>query len=87
VDRLIRLRDTGLDWRAVEDQVIVLDSAASEYLGVNRTGAVLWHRIAEGANRKALIGVLEAEGADAAGARRDVDLFVASLDQLGLLSP
>ena len=82
---MIRLRDTGLDWRIVEDQVIVLDSTASEYLGVNQTGAVLWCEIATGAPRESLVGLLEAEGGDPTVAGRDVDAFLASLDELGLL--
>lgn len=85
MDDVIRLRRDRLDWRAVEGEVIALDSVSSDYLGVNPTGAVLWRSIAEGATRASLVQLLESEGADPESATKDVDAFLASLKALGLL--
>jgi hypothetical protein len=83
----IRLRSGQLDWRSVEDQVVVLDSLASVYLGINRTGATLWKAIAAGdATRDSLTELLEDSGAPQEGARRDVDAFIEALADLGLLA-
>jgi hypothetical protein len=75
-----------LDWRAVEGEVLALDLESSEYLGVNRSGAVLWRELAAGASREALVERLVAdEGIDADRAGIDVERFLYQLRERGLL--
>jgi hypothetical protein len=76
----------GLDWRSVEGEVLALDSRSSEYLGVNRTGAVLWCALAVGASREVLVERLVAEaGIEAARAEADVARFLEQLRERRLL--
>ena len=82
----IRLRADALEWRSVEGEVVALDVRSSQYLAVNRTGAVLWPLLADGTDRDALVAAVVAEfEVDAATAERDVDAFVASLSEQDLL--
>ncbi|MBW3557090.1 MAG: PqqD family protein [Actinobacteria bacterium] len=83
---ILKLRDDALDWREVEGQVVVLDRAGSVYLAVNAAGAALWPAIVEGATRSQLVQVLlDTFDVERARAERDVDVFVASLAERGLL--
>jgi hypothetical protein len=83
---VLRLVEAGLDWRTVEGEVLALDARRSEYLGINRTGAVLWRALAGGVSRPGLIGLLVAHAAIGhASAERDVDVFLAQLRERGLL--
>lgn len=75
----LKLRDSDLDWRLVDDAVIALDGARSRFLGTNKTGAVLWTMLGDGTTRTALVNRLQTEfgvSADAAG--RDIDAFLAA---------
>lgn len=86
-DATFRLVDTGLSWRSVEDEVLALDVQSSEYLGVNRTGALLWRELADGASRAGLVERLVAEtGIDAQRAGNDVDVFLDQLRARGLVT-
>ena len=85
-DRL-RLRDSGLEWRAVEGEVVALDVDASQYLAINETGRLLWEALAAGATQDELTQLLMAgAGIDRAIAARDAEAFVAALDRRGLLA-
>lgn len=80
------MKHDAVVWQRVEDEVIYLDLATSEYQSVNAAGAVLWEALTSGATRKALIAVLIdrfAIGDELAGA--DVDAFLAELQGRGLL--
>lgn len=82
----LRLRADALDWREVDGEIVALDLRSSTYLGLNRTGAILWTTLARGATRQELLDRLTADfdvAREAAG--RDVDEFVASLEAKGLL--
>jgi hypothetical protein len=82
-----RLRDEGLTWRAVESEIVALDTRSSSYLSLNRSGALLWQRLVKGADRAALVRVLvEQAGCDPASAEADVDTFLRSLEELRLLA-
>lgn len=73
-------------WRELEGEIIVLDSANWTYLGVNESGAALWPLVVEGASRAQLVDHLATRyeiSAEAAG--RDVQAFVDSLAELGLV--
>ncbi|HEV2814891.1 MAG TPA: PqqD family protein [Solirubrobacteraceae bacterium] len=77
-----------LEWRVVGDEVVALDLRSSVYLAVSAVGAHVWPLLAEGAEVDALVdAVVERFDVDAADARRDLDAFIASLDERGLLLP
>jgi hypothetical protein len=80
------LRKNAVAWRRVDGETILLDTAASTYLGVNRTGSALWPALVEGTTRGQLIKrlcerfeVTENEASD------DVDTFLGTCRERGLL--
>lgn len=82
----LRLREDGLDWRLVEDEIVVLDSNESVYLALNGTAALLWQALADGATRAELRERLEGQfdvAPDAA--EHDVEQFLGQLREHGLL--
>jgi Coenzyme PQQ synthesis protein D (PqqD) len=82
----LRLRPDGLFWRESGGDVVALDGVESVYLAANRTGAVLWKRLAEGTSTAELVGVLrDRYGISEDVAERDVAAFVASLRARSLL--
>ena len=67
---------------------MALDQRDSMYLGVNRTGALLFPALQAGATREELAARLVQEfGLDPEVAQRDVDSFVDALAAQGLLAP
>jgi hypothetical protein len=85
-DPILRLRSRALEWRLVEGEVIAIDGDTSQYLGVNGSGALLWQRLAEGSTRAGLIELLLSSFAlEPEQAEADVDAFLSSLEQNGLL--
>jgi hypothetical protein len=81
----VKLREDGLHWRRVEDEIIVLDGA--RYLSINAAGAELWPLLTEGTDRDALVArLVEVFEIDAAQAAADVDGFLADLREQGLLA-
>ena len=83
---MLRLRQQGLEWRQVDDEVVALDLDTARYLATNRTGALLWDQLAAGATREALIArLMESWDLDEARAAADVDAFLAMLSDRGLL--
>jgi hypothetical protein len=86
VTQQLRLRESGLEWRAVEGEVVALDMSESAYLAVNESGRRLWEELASGTTRAALVDLLvESYALDRDRAEQDVDTFVAALAQRGLL--
>ena len=82
----LRLRDDSMQWRLVEGEVVVLDVDHAEFLAVNRSGAALWNRLAGGASRDQLVGVLvDRYGIEGVRAAADVDQFLTSLADRHLL--
>ena len=83
----MQLRDTDLNWREVEGELVALDLRESRYLAVNPTGRVLWAALAEGTTREELIErLVESFGIEEARAAADVDAFTAELESRGLLA-
>lgn len=83
---ILRLAESGVHWREVEGEVLALDAGRSEYLGVNRSGAVLWMALVDGASREQLIEALvNAEAVHRARAEGDVDDFLGQLRDRRLL--
>ncbi len=66
--------------------MVALDVEAAEYLAANRTGAVLWRLLADGASHEELVEALVSRfNVDEATATRDVEFFVASLRDRDLI--
>ena len=86
----MKLRE-GLILRYVDGMPIVvpLGEAAVSFNGMirlNESGALLWRRLSEGADRAALVNALEeAYTVSAAEAEADVDAFLAPLLSAGFL--
>lgn len=84
----LRLRDTDLEWRTVEQEVVALDVSDSLYLGVNQSGRILWEALAQGSTREALVQLLiDGYSLERVAAEHDTDVFLADLDGHGLLVP
>lgn len=82
-----RLRAEGLEWREVEGEIVAADLRSSSYLSVNRTGAVLWPALVEGATEEALVERLtNSYPLDRQEAARDVAMFLKDLRTHGLLA-
>ncbi len=85
-EEVVKLRSDQVVWRQVGDEVMVLDTASSQYLSVNKTASVLWPLLLQGCSPAALAGLLEERyGVDGARASADVDLLLSKLAGLGLL--
>ncbi len=85
-EQILRLRDSASAWTAEDGEAAVLDLEHWRYLGVNRSGTVLWAALSSGTTRESMIDTLMAQydiTAKQAGA--DVDAFVASCRDRGLL--
>ena len=73
-------------WHDHDGQVVIHDPS-SHAIALNPTGAMLWRRLVEGADRNALVGWLMSEFAiDMATAVQDVDAFLDGLAAHGLLA-
>ena len=81
----MRLRHDVI-WREAEGEVVALDGGARNYVSANKTGALLWKALVDGATRAELIDLVVATyGIDEDLAARDVDEFVAALEASNLL--
>ena len=81
-----KLKNELLEWREVEGEVVALDLRNSSYLGINKTGAVIWPLLAEGADIEALVkAVTERFDVDEPTARQDVSSFIEDLSSKGLI--
>jgi hypothetical protein len=85
-NEVLKLKGDGSSWRAMDDEVVVLDTSRSEYLGVNKTGAALWPLLVAGATRDELANALVSTfGVSESRATSDVAAFVAVLAERGML--
>jgi hypothetical protein len=81
-----RLREQGLDWRTVEDEVVAIDLVAETYLGVNRTGRALWEALVKGATKEDLVqSLVDRYGIGYDDADRDVGQFIGALQKFGVI--
>jgi len=82
----LRLRDTDLDWREVEGELVALDLRESRYLAVNPTGKQLWSALVDGATRVELVDrLVDAFEIERSQAEADTDAFLGDLESRGLL--
>ena len=83
----IRVDTARVEAREVEGELVILDLKGQRYLGGNRSTAVLWPLLVEGASQEALADRLVSEWEiDAGRAKGDVDDLVRALESLDLLS-
>ena len=86
IDDQVRLRPGQLIWRQVADEVMVLDTASSKYLSINKTGALLWPMLMEGCRRLDLTHALvDRYGLDEETAAKDAANFLSALAGLDVL--
>ena len=84
----LRLNRHDVDWREVDGEVIALRRSTAAYLGVNGSGALLWHALDGGADEASLAQLLvERYAIPADAARTDVSAFVDQLRAQGLVQP
>lgn len=82
-----KLREGAVTWRQLGGETILLDLAASAYLGANPSGSVLWSALAEGATREELVERLcETFDVTEDRAGRDVDAFLRACRDRGFLA-
>jgi Coenzyme PQQ synthesis protein D (PqqD) len=85
---LLRVASGSLEWRRVDDEIVILNTKSSRYLSLNRAGAVLWPLVHEGADEAALTTALVGRyGLDPQRAADDVAAFVSELAAHGILEP
>src|SRR5581483_7189478 len=81
-----RIKTQEVAWREIGDEMVVLHLGTATYLSINGSGRTLWNRMADGASRQELIDALIATyEIDGDRAARDVDTFITSLAENGLL--
>jgi len=87
-DRRLRLkiREPGVAWRRVVDDMVLLDVERSVYHGLNQTGALVWKGLAEQSTVGELVDPVDRAYPDHAGvAARDVPAFLGALLHSGLV--
>jgi Coenzyme PQQ synthesis protein D (PqqD) len=81
------LREQDLDWREIDEEIVVLDTRDALYLAIRGSGAVLWRLLADSTSHDGLVDALvETYGIDESRASGDVDEFLAALGDRGLLA-
>lgn len=82
----LQLRTDNLEWREIDDEIVVLDAREATYLALNGSGAILWRKLATSAYRDDLVqALLDAYEVDQATASADTDAFLTELARQGLL--
>lgn len=83
---VLRVRKERVTWRDVDGEVVGLNLPASTYFSANPSGSLLWPLLVAGTTRAEmtdrLVGSFEIDPERAAS---DVEAYVVSLDELGLL--
>jgi hypothetical protein len=84
----VRIRRGEVNWQELDDEVVVLDLASSEYLRLNGSAALLWRRLVDGAEIDDLAELLVGTyGIDPSIASSDAASFTRQLEERGLLEP
>jgi hypothetical protein len=86
-DRLMKIRSSGLSWRQLDDNIMLLDIATSSYLSITGAGSVIWVALVDGSTVDELVTTVLTEfDVDHATAAADVTAFLADLEARGLLA-
>lgn len=82
----IKVREGAAVWRELDGETVLLHLESSLYLGLNKTGTVLWPAMVAGTTRDELVArLVDAYGVEEEHAARDVDAFLDACRQQGLL--
>lgn len=82
----MKLRQDNISARRIDDEIVVLDLASSQYFTVTGSGVLLFDMLTAGATESELVaGVLAEYAVDAETARVDVVAFVGHLTAAGLV--
>lgn len=82
----LELRERDLEWRAIDEEIVVLDGRDAAYLSVSGSGMLIWQLLSQRTDRDALIQALvETYAVEYTRAGDDVDAFLAVLVERGLL--
>ena len=82
----LRLRDDAVRWREIDQEIVAVDLERSDYVSTNKSGVLLWRRLAEGTTRQQLVDELvSAFGIDRERASEDVGRFLDELHARNLL--
>lgn len=77
----------GIDWRRLDDEIVVLDLEGAVYYSVNASGLAVWPLLEGGATLDEMVTVISRTfGVDEPRAAADVGAFVADLRRHGLLA-
>jgi coenzyme PQQ synthesis protein D (PqqD) len=77
-----------VQFRAVDDEIVLLDTRRDAYFGLNPTGAVAWSALAAGRTAEAAAAAISAEfDVEPTLARIDVAALIDQLVASGLLEP
>jgi predicted Rdx family selenoprotein len=72
--------------RNLDGEVIILDGHGDKYLGLNKTGTVIWQSLTDGGSREdAVANLVSRYGIAPDRAAADVDRLVSQLVRSGLL--
>jgi hypothetical protein len=86
-DERLRLKVDDVVWRAVGDELVVLELATATYLTLNGTAKLLWEELADGSSVSGLVASLCTRyGITEGQARSDVESFMAVLAERGLIA-
>jgi hypothetical protein len=84
----VRVRDDGVVWREVDDDVLILEMETGTYLNLNGSGKLLWLALTEGISSDRLPSLLvKSYGIPEERAREDAAAFVAALQARSLVIP
>lgn len=76
----------GVAWRQAGDEIVILDTHSSVYFGMDRSAALLWRRLVDGATLDDLVATLVSDAPiDRHRATEDVLRFLDELDHNRLL--
>jgi hypothetical protein len=83
----LSLRASGLSWRRLDGQIVVLDTQQSTYFTVTGSGTVVWQLLDGGTTLDAIeAALLDEYDIDAATAHADTLAFLAELRSRALLA-
>lgn len=83
---MIVLKPDVTRWAEVEGEIVALELESTTYLGINRTGALLWPLLIKGTTAEAMADVLvRTYKIPMARAKTDVADFTETLGARGLL--
>jgi hypothetical protein len=83
----VQLRQRELDWREIDDEIVVLDGREATYSAVRGSGTLVWRLLAQATTRQRLVeAVVDCYDVSEEQAGRDVDAFLATLREKGFLA-